>query len=338
MGRRGMGRIVRSAFAAALAEREASPGYYLILGRQAMACQFQIFLRPQDGSFVPAVHEALNEMDILEGQMTAYRDDSEICLLNRTAFACQVPVEERLYGLLCLAYEIGRQTQGAFDITAGPLIRCWGFLERNGRIPTEEELESARAVTGWDKVLFNDGSHSLRFVRSGVELNLGSIGKGYALDRAAELLRSAGLHDFMIHAGHSSIYASGNSNLGSGWEVSIRDPHAPGGSLGTIRLVDQGMSTSGTGQQYFVVDGRRFGHLLDPRTGWPSTHNSLCSVTAPGAAEAEALSTAFFVMTPEAVRGYCDLHPEVGSILVAAQENAEPATLGISLKRPEVRS
>jgi len=332
LDRRGMGGIVRSAFAAALAEREVSPGYYLVLGRQAMACQFQIFLRPRDGSFVPAVHEALNEIDRLERQMTVYRDDSEICLLNRTAFACPVPVEERLYGLLRRAHEIGRQTQGAFDITAGPLIRCWGFLERKGRIPGEEELDSARAVTGWDKVLFDDENHSVRFLGSGVELNLGSIGKGYALDRAAELLRSAGLNDFMIHAGHSSIYASGNSNLGPGWEVSIRAPHEPGASLGTIRLVDEGMSTSGTGQQYFVVVGRKFGHLLDPRTGWPSTHNSLCSVTAPGAAQAEALSTAFFVMTPEAVRAYCDSHPEVGSILVAAHENAAVLVWGLSLK------
>src|SRR5207247_8685521 len=108
--------VVRCAFGVGRGGAVASPGYDLVLGREAMACQFQIFLRPRDGSFVPAVHEALNEIDRLERQMTVYRDDSEICLLNRTAFAGPVPVEERLYGLLRRAHQIGRQTQGAFYI------------------------------------------------------------------------------------------------------------------------------------------------------------------------------------------------------------------------------
>ena len=304
-----------------------------------MACQFQVFLRPDDRAFVPAVHEALNEVDRLEQQMTVYREDSELSLLNRTAHLAPVTVEKRLYRLLDLARQIGCETRGAFDITAGPLIRCWGFYERKGRVPSPEELEAARRATGWDKVVFDDSAPSVFFRKKGVELNLGSIGKGYALDRAAELLRKAGLMNFMIHAGHSSIFASGNSNSGPGWEISIRDPHRPGRSLGSLRLIDQGMSTSGSGQQFFIVNGRRFGHVLDPRNGEPCLSTASCSTIATAAARADALSTAFFVMDPEEVESYCDAHPEVGSIVVTAREDAvrqEPLAWGVSLKRPEV--
>jgi thiamine biosynthesis lipoprotein len=174
-----------------------------------------------------------------------------------------------------------------------------------------------------------------------VEVNLGSIGKGYALDRAAELLRKSGLMNFMIHAGHSSIFAAGNSNSGPGWEVSVRDPRELGGSLGSLRLKNQGMSTSGTGEQFFIVDGRRYGHVLDPRTGEPCRETSSCSVIAPTAARADALSTAFFIMAPEEVRSYCEAHAEVGSIVVSAREDAAhevPLTWGVSLKRPEMWS
>src|SRR5262245_9840745 len=273
-----------------------SAGYYLRIGRRAMACQFEVFLRPQDRSFVAAVHEALDEVDRLEAQMTVYREDSELSRLNRNAFMSPVAVEERLYYLLRFASAVGKETGGAFDITAGPLIRCWGFFERKGRLPDDEELCIAREVTGWDKVTFDDAACSVSFCRQGVELNLGSIGKGYALDRAAERLRKTGLRNFLIHAGYSSVLAFGDSNRRPGWEISVRDPQVPQGDLGSLCLVDQGMSTSGVGEQFFTANGQRFGHILDPRSGRPAVGNLLCSVAAPTAARAEALSTAFFVM------------------------------------------
>jgi FAD:protein FMN transferase len=325
----------------------ASGGYYLRIGRRAMACQFEVFLRPKDRSFVAAVHEALDEVDRLEAQMTVYREDSELSRLNRSAFLSPVGVEERLYLLLRFASTIGKETGGAFDITAGPLIRCWGFFERKGRRPGDEELRAAREVTGWDKVTFDDAACSVSFCRQGVELNLGSIGKGYALDRAAERLRKAGLRDFLIHAGHSSVLAFGDSNRGPGWEISVRDARVPQGELGSFCLVDQGMSTSGVGEQFFTANGRRFGHILDPRTGWPSGVNLLCSVVAPTAARAEALSTAFFVMDAEEVQSYCEAHPRVGTIVLPAspteegeKSNSRPAPFcwGVSLRQTGVWS
>jgi thiamine biosynthesis lipoprotein len=151
-------------------------------------------------------------------------------------------------------------------------------------------------------------------------------------------LREAGVVDFLIHAGHSSILGSGNSSAGEGWQVRLRDPAGGGVGLGCARLVDRGMSTSGIGQQWFFESGHRYGHILDPRTGWPAGGNSLCSVLAPDAARAEAFSTAFFVMTDREVRSYFEAHPQIGIILVGSQEDrtpAEPLVLGMTLERPQ---
>jgi thiamine biosynthesis lipoprotein len=307
------------------------PGYYLKIGRTAMACQFEVYLRPRDRALVPAVHEALDEIDGIEAQLSVYRDSSEVSHLNRAAASAPVAVEPRLYRLIALARALGHDTGGAFDLTAGPLVRCWGFLERRGRIPDPETLRAAREQTGWDKLVLDDAAGSVAFSRQGVELNFAAIGKGYALDRAAESLRRAGLRSFLLHAGHSSIVAAGDSNQGPGWEVSLRDPRAHERSLGTLRLEDEALSTSGIGEQSFVAEGRRYGHILDPRTGQPAAGCALASVLAPQAAVAEALSTAFFVMSPGEVESYCHNHSYIGSILVTLDTPQEGTAGGAVL-------
>jgi thiamine biosynthesis lipoprotein len=307
-----------------------------------MACSFEVFLRPEDRIFVTAVHAAFDLLESLEQQMSVYRPDSELSRLNRVAASTPVRVEPGLYGLLRFAGDLGAETGGAFDITAGALIRCWGFLQRQGRVPAADELERARAASGWQNVVFDDSESTVAFKRPGVELNLGAIGKGYALDEMARKLRDAGLRNFMVHAGHSSILACGNSSAGAGWEVRVKDPRGSEAGLGSVRLDERSLSTSGTGQQFFTEGGRRFGHILDPRTGWPSETNVLCSVLAESAARAEALSTALFVMSESEVRSYFEGHRQVGIILSGLLHDgsvAEPLTMGIDLEHPqEVRS
>jgi FAD:protein FMN transferase len=304
-----------------------------------MACQFEILLGPEDRSHLAPAHAALDEIDRLESQMTVYRDDSEILRLNRLAADAPVKVEPRLYGLLRMARSLGRETRGAFDISAGALIRAWGFLDRRGRLPDPEELAAARVVSGWDQLEFDDAGQTIFFRRRGVELNLGAIGKGFALDLAAERLRREGLSNFFLHAGHSSMLAMGDSHDGPGWAVSLRDPILRNNTLGFLRLVNQAMSASGSGEQHFRAGGKFFGHILDARTGRPASQNLLASAVAPTAAAAEALSTAFFVMTEEEVRAYSSSHPAVGIILVRSGEGGSgqaPLALGITLQRREV--
>jgi thiamine biosynthesis lipoprotein len=172
--------------------------------------------------------------------------------------------------------------------------------------------------------MFDDVRASVGFTRAGVELNLGSIGKGYALDRVAAHLRAAGIRHFLLHAGYSSILASGSPDGRQGWAIALKDPRQPGSRLGVVRLRDQALSTSGIGEQSFEAGGRRYGHILDPRTGWPSDASVQCTVVAPDAARAEALSTAFFVTDEASVRAYMALEPDVGRLSVRSRSPADP--------------
>ncbi len=332
-GDRTLRRVLSDAVRAARSPAPPPARYYVKLARTAMACQFEVFLRPQDRRFVPAVAQSFDEVERLERQMSVYREDSEVSRINRTAASAPVEVEARLYGLLRLAREIGAETGGAFDITAGALIRAWGFLQRQGSVPDAARLAAARACSGWEHLALADAARTVTFRRAGVELNFGAIGKGFALDCLATRLQAVGLRNFMAHAGHSSIVARGDSAVPPGWQVSIRSPGGAG-SVGSLRLVDRALSTSSAGTRYFVSEGRRYGHVLDPRTGRPAERNALCSVVAERAAVAEAYSTAFFVLEEEEVRSYYEARPELGIILMTLQKNGSPGapvTLGVDL-------
>src|SRR5262249_33662247 len=146
-----------------------------------------------------------------------------------------VPVEERLFELLTLAARVTEQTGGAFDITAGPLIKAWGFFARQGRVPSEEERAEARQRVGMRHGVLDPAARRVRFGRPGVEINLGSIGKGYALDRAAETLRrSWNLRAGLLHGGHSSVYAIGSEPGQRGWAVGVRHPWEPQRRLAVV--------------------------------------------------------------------------------------------------------
>ena len=287
-----------------------------------MACRFQVMLdAAKYRQAAEAAIEALDVIDELEAQMTAYRDDSEISRLNQRAAAGPVEVETRLFDLLRRAVELHEETDGAFDITSGLLSKLWGFSRREGRMPSDEELAPAMELTGSRHLRLDPQQSSVRFAREGVEINLGSIGKGYALDRAAEVLREHQIDDFIWHGGQSSVLAVGSRAVGnregdSGWSVGIRHPIWKDRRVAEIRLCDQALATSGSGTQYFHHGGRRYGHILDPRTGRPAEGVLCCTVVAPTAAEADALATALYVMGPEAALQYCADHPQIAALLV----------------------
>src|SRR5262249_21897563 len=149
---------------------------------------------------------------------TVYREHSEVSRLNRWAASGAVRVEDRLFDLLALAKRLTEQTDGAYDISAGALVKAWGFYRGPRRVPTEEERASARSQTGMRHVVLNAAERTVRYIRSGLEINLGSIGKGYALDRVAELLRQQwDLSTGLLHGGYSSVYAMGSGTGGRGW-------------------------------------------------------------------------------------------------------------------------
>ncbi|HUY89188.1 MAG TPA: FAD:protein FMN transferase [Pirellulales bacterium] len=294
--------------------------YLLQFGRQAMACQFEVFLNAgQYREANEAVVEALDLVDRLEAQLTVYRDTSEIMAINRQAAEGPVTVEPRLFRLLELAVELHRQTQGAFDITSGPLTKVWGFFRRQGALPEEADLAAALARVGSQFLELDATASSVRFLRPGVELNLGAIGKGYALDRAAESMLDAGIGDFLWHGGQSSILARGSQATQAadepGWQVGVRHPMRPEKQVIEIRLCDRALGASGAGTQFFRHRGRRYGHIIDPRSGWPAEGVISTTVLAPTAAEADALATAFYILGPERAVAWCEGRPEIGMLM-----------------------
>jgi thiamine biosynthesis lipoprotein len=302
------------------------------LSRTAMACRFEVYLPAAEGTRLSRAAAALDEVDRLERQMSIYREDSEVSRINRRAAVRAVRVEHGLFRLFQLAQRITRETGGAFDIAAGALVRAWGFVRGPKRVPSDAELAEAMACVGMEHVELDAAARTIRFDRPGVELNLGSIGKGRALDRAAEApaLRTAA--NFLLHAGHSSVLARGDAEGGQGWWVGLTDPGDPSRRIGRLRLRNAAMSVSTSTFRFFEHGGRRYGHTLDPRTGRPVEGAAMTVAVAATAAEADALSTAFAVGGVEAARAYCAARPGTGAIIVpdpAGTARTGPVVAGV---------
>jgi FAD:protein FMN transferase len=288
-----------------------------------MACEFEVQLAAsRDDDSMEHVFAALDLVESLEDQMTVFRGNSEVARINQRAAVERVPVEPRLFDLFRQAESIHRETGGAFDITAGPLSEAWGFSRREGRAPSEEIIDAARELVGMHHVALDPATQTIAFRQNGISVNLNSIGKGYALDRMAELLATNSVDDYLLHGGKSSVLARGDQPGGGepGWVVGLRHPLRPAERIAEFRLRGQALSTSGSGTQFFIRRGKRYGHILDPRTGRPAEGLYSATAIAPTAAEADALSTAFYVMGPDAADRYCAAHPQIAALLVAPAE------------------
>jgi thiamine biosynthesis lipoprotein len=307
--------------------RDTGEGHWIRVHRSAMACRFEVLLEEAGAAHTAAAREALDEADRLEAALSLFRETSALSAVNRTAATEPAEVDDELFALLSRCRDLHEETTGTFDITSTPLSRCWGFLRREGRLPAPEELEAARAQVGMGAVVLDADARSVRFAKPGLELNLGSIGKGYALDRMAALLRARGVGHALLSAGGSSAVAVGGR--GPGWAIDIRPRQAAGRRLARLHLRNGALATSGAGEQFFEVNGRRYGHVIDPRTGWPAASGllSVSVVTAEGALS-DALSTAFLVGGVDVARRYCASHPETLALVTPDNGARTPVVLG----------
>ncbi len=290
------------------------------VARRAMATTFEIALPQGTPRAVDAASAALDLIEEIEEQLTVYRDTGEVARLNATAADRSVAVDSELFRLLesCAAFTL--DTAGAFDVAVGALVDAWGFGKREGRIPTDRELVEATSRCGYRHVMLVDGT--VRFRRRGLKLNFGAIGKGYALDRAAVLLkREWGIDSALLQGGGSSMLGVGcPPNDLRGWPVSIRHPEANRPALDVVYLKDQGLGTSAATFQFFEFQGEKYGHVLDPRTGRPAEGTRSASCIASTAAEADAISTAFFVAGADWAREYLRSRPHLGAVMLADEE------------------
>jgi thiamine biosynthesis lipoprotein len=197
----------------------------LTLARQAMATRFEIVLHGDNPvSLRAAGEEAFDEIERIEARLSLYRPTSEIAHVNARAAREAVRVSPATFRLLEHAASLSAETDGAFDITIGPLMRCWGFIDGTGQVPAPEALAEARERTGMGLVELDAAKFTVRFAREGVMLDLGAIGKGYAVGVAAEILREAGVASALIHGGTSSVYAIGRPPDSDAWKIAIERP------------------------------------------------------------------------------------------------------------------
>jgi len=304
--------------------------------RPAMGSYFEVRIPVSTLGAVDLACRALDLVDVLEARLTVYRDDSEVSRINARAHHGPVEVEAGLFGLLQQAVVLSQETDGAYDVTSGALSEAWGFVRGPKRVPDEETLTGARARTGWRHLRLDAEQRTVAFDRGGVRINLGSIGKGYAIDRAVDVIRShwwptSGL----VHGGRSSLFALGSppGQLGGRWEIALRNPFQPESPLGLIRLRNRALGTSGSSFQQFVIEGQVYGHIIDPRSGQPAQGPASVTVLAPTAARADALSTAFYLLGHDAASAYIARHPEIGAVIVeagTAEESPRVRLLGLS--------
>lgn len=290
-----------------------------------MATRFELVLHGlREASVRAAGEEALAEIDRLENQLSLYRPGSEIAQLNARAANEAVRVSPEVFALLQQAAALTAATQGAFDITIAPLVRCWGFMESQGRQPEPAELAAARDVVGMHRVHFDPAERTIRFTRPGVMLDLGAIGKGYAIERGVEILREAGVTSALFHGGTSTVYALGQPPDADAWRVSLptspeptpAEPnrHTP---TPTISLRNESLSVSAVWGRAFTQGGQRFGHVIDPRSGVPVVGQQLAAVVLPSATETDALSTALLTMGDAGLRTLAQVRPTLRAWLLS---------------------
>ncbi len=274
-----------------------------VQSRNAMGTVFAIYLYAQDGQQARASFEvAFEEIERLEEALSNYRTSSELSRLNRLAAHQAVTTDPEVFALLETSLAYSQRSDGAFDVTVGPLMRAWGFFRGEGHYPTNKELRSALENVGSEKVQLDATKRTVRFATPGVELDLGAIGKGYAVDRVAGVLREAGVAAALVDAGSSTLYAMNAPPGKNGWTVRVPRPGDNSQTVSTVTLRNESLSTSGSYEKFFQLDGRRYCHVMDPRKGTPVQGVLQATLIASDSTTTDALSNAMFVMGPEAGR------------------------------------
>jgi len=275
---------------------------------EAMATRFEIALHGDPVATLRAgAEEALAEITRLESMLSLFEPTSEISHINVRAAREPVPVSPEVFILLKRCIDLSKQTKGAFDITIAPLMKCWRFMNDTGFVPTKNEIENACALVGIEQVKLNSCDSTVQLNRDGVMLDLGSIGKGYALEQAATLLLENKFNHFLIHGGTSTICAAGTQADGAPWRIAVEHQDENQPPLHIVDLENESLSVSGIGGKSFIDEkGVEQGHVIDPRTGRPTQAANVAAVVCDSATESDAWATALLVepnlKTPDALR------------------------------------
>ncbi len=287
------------------------------LSHAAMGTEFTIDLYASDQS--TAEHEAdlaFDEVDRLEDLLSNYRPSSELSRISRDAGNGPVVTDPETFQFLERSLFWSQRSGGAFDITVGPLLRVWGFYQHGGRVPSDAELKALRDSIGSEKIELDGEHRTVAFTNHhAMDLDPGSIGKGFAVDAAVRLLREAGVQSALISAGGSTLYAIGAPPGESGWVVKVEDPRSAGVTAATVLLKDTSLSSGACTQKFFIKDGHRYCHIFNPQTLRPMEGVLQSTVISPSATDSDALSTVVFVLPPEASRKVLASMPDTEALI-----------------------
>jgi thiamine biosynthesis lipoprotein len=298
---------------------------------RAMGTVFALDLYTKDQSSADGLMQmAFDEVDRLDDLLSNYRASSELSRINHEARLGAVTTDPETFGFLARASYWSSCSDGAFDITVGPLLRKWGFFFHGGRVPSAAELTALRSSVGWRNVVLDARLRSVRFADGrAVELDPGSIGKGFAVDSVVSLLRQQGVTSALLSAGGSTLYAIGNPPGKAGWRVDVPDPARPGTIASTVLLKDSSLSTGACTEKFFIKDGHLYCHIFDPRTMRPVEGVLQSTVIDPSATDSDALSTVVFVLGADSSRKLMKSIPEAEA-LVFRKPAAGPACLAMN--------
>jgi thiamine biosynthesis lipoprotein len=264
-----------------------------------------------------AIDRAFDLMQALEAKTSVHIDTSEVARIVQKAGQEAGEVSEETIQLLKQSVEISRQTEGLFDVTIGPVKDLWGFSGTSFRVPDSVEIRSVLSRVNYRDILFENGTVMLRF--SGMEIDLGGIAKGYIIDRAVASLEEAGIRSGIVEAG-GDLRIWGSHPYRELWKIGIKHPRGNGNDLiGVIQTKAISIATSGDYERYFMQDGKRYHHLLDPRTGYPATGCVSVTIVSEDAVFADAYATAVFIMGPEQGMKFIEQTGEIEGVIIFEQ-------------------
>jgi thiamine biosynthesis lipoprotein len=294
-----------------------SPCFALLKeGRSLLGTIVEItVISPDESKAQSGMDSAFGEIRRIENLMSFYQPDSEISRINRTPARRRVEVGKEVFGLLQHAQTISRLTQGAFDITFSPLWHLWGQCAKEKRLPSSQELMRAKGLVDYRRVRLHERTHEVELTQTGVKVNLGGIAKGYALSRAGEILRDAGLHNFLINMG-GDILAAGEGREGKGWRIGIQHPRKCREFIGVLVLKDCFALTSGDYERYFQIKGGRYHHIIDARSGYPASGCSAVTILTPQLTKGYLPSIAIFLLGPDEGIRLLEAHPEMAGLII----------------------
>ncbi len=280
---------------------------------EAMATTFEIIIIGDDEKYArQTAAAAFEEVNRLEAELSRFIENSDVARINNLPANRPLILGLDTFECLKLSCRIYAETGGAFDVTIGPLLRCWRNADGSPREPSKQELDNARKHTGTNLFKLNEDEHTIELLTAGVQVDLGGIGKGYAVDKMAELLREWSIDTALISGGYSSVRALDGPAETNGWPLTLSNPENRKEILVRSNLQNRALGSSG------IKKGR---HIIDPRTMQPVRDKLAAWSSATDAATADALSTAFMIMSPEEIERYCSHHLEIGAMIMLQESD-----------------